>query len=72
MLKKPYHYKKTLVYHSKYGLRAAYEVYININKKVRFPKALGGVHYGGGQGCSPQDVARWQLLVVGMKLLLWW
>jgi hypothetical protein len=47
MLKKPHHYQNTPLYHSEYGLGAAYEAYIHINEKpvwkVRFPKAPGGV-----------------------------
>jgi hypothetical protein len=44
---KPHHYKNTPLYHSEYGLGAAYEFMLHINKKpvwtVRFLKALGGI-----------------------------
>jgi hypothetical protein len=47
LLKKPHHYKNTPLYHSEYGIGAAYEFYVHINEKpvwtVRCPKAPGGV-----------------------------
>jgi hypothetical protein len=46
MLQKPHHYKGTPLYHPEYGLAAAYEAYIHMDKKpvwkVRFPNAPGG------------------------------